>query len=86
MVWAKYPRKAAKRNQEGWVHLGFRIDKDGGVVDITVIDVSPKGYGFEKEAIRALKKWKYEQENAQESDTVIEFYLSLPPGKKLAKG
>ncbi|GLS83507.1 hypothetical protein GCM10007894_14840 [Paraferrimonas haliotis] len=50
--------KAARKGAEGFVKLGFSIDIRGGVQDIVVLDSKPANL-FEKEAIRALKKWKF---------------------------
>ena len=54
----KYPIQAARDGKEGWVILSFTINQIGGVEDVTVIDAQPKRI-FDKEAKRALRKWKY---------------------------
>jgi len=54
----KYPIQAARDGKEGWVKLSFTINEIGGVDDVTVIDAQPKRI-FDKEAKRALRKWKY---------------------------
>lgn len=54
----KYPIQAARDGKEGYVILSFTINAIGGVEDVTVIEANPKRV-FDKEAKRALRKWKY---------------------------
>jgi protein TonB len=54
----KYPIQAARDGKEGWVKLSFTINEVGGVEDVKVLDAEPKRI-FDKEAKRALRKWKY---------------------------
>ena len=54
----KYPIKAARDGKEGWVKMSFTINEIGGVEDVKVIEAQPKRL-FDKEAKRALRKWKY---------------------------
>ena len=54
----KYPPQAARDGTEGWVRLQFTINEVGGVEDIVVLDAKPKRV-FDREARRALRKWKY---------------------------
>ncbi|MCM0148889.1 energy transducer TonB [Photobacterium galatheae] len=55
----KYPPRALKRNIEGFVILSFTIDPRGRPTAIEVVDAQPKRM-FDREAIRALKSWKYQ--------------------------
>ncbi len=55
----QYPIRALKRNLEGYVVMEFTIDGDGRPKDIVVIDAKPKNI-FEREARRALQRWKYQ--------------------------
>lgn len=54
----KYPIQAARDGKEGWVELAFIINELGGVEDVDVINAEPKRV-FDREAKRALRKWKY---------------------------
>jgi protein TonB len=54
----KYPPQAARDGKEGWVKLSFSINEIGGVEDVEVIEAQPKRV-FDREAKRALRKWKY---------------------------
>jgi protein TonB len=54
----KYPMQAQRNGIEGWVKLSFSINEVGGVEDVEIIDAKPKRV-FNREAKRALKRWKY---------------------------
>ncbi|WP_064608992.1 energy transducer TonB [Photobacterium sp. J15] len=55
----RYPSKAQRQGLEGYVSLTFTIDPQGRPADIQVVDAKPRRV-FEREAIRALRKWKYQ--------------------------
>ncbi|QFT12641.1 energy transducer TonB [Vibrio sp. THAF190c] len=55
----RYPAKALKRGAEGFVSLSFTIDETGRPTNIQVIGAEPRRM-FERAAMRALKKWKYQ--------------------------
>ncbi|MGD8109465.1 TonB family protein [Vibrio sp. TRT 21S02] len=54
-----YPAKAKARGVEGFVTLSFTIDETGRPVDVEVVDAKPRRF-FERDAIRALRRWKYQ--------------------------
>lgn len=54
----KYPLKAQQQGIEGWVLLSFTIGKTGNVENIKIVESNPKRI-FDKEAKKALKRWKY---------------------------
>jgi TonB family protein len=54
----KYPISAARRNQDGWVKIGFKISESGTVISTKVID-SKGDNTFKKSSLAAIKKWRY---------------------------
>ena len=54
----QYPLRAEERGIEGWVELEFTISAQGTVKNAKVMRSKPKGV-FDRSALRAVKKWKY---------------------------
>lgn len=54
----QYPRRAAIAKIEGYVTIEFTITETGTVTDPNVIDAKPPRV-FDREAIRAILKWKF---------------------------
>ena len=54
----RYPVQAARDGLQGWVKLRFSIMEDGSVDEVEVIEAEPRRV-FDREAIRALRRWKY---------------------------
>ncbi|KLV04208.1 energy transducer TonB [Photobacterium aquae] len=55
----KYPARAMKQGAEGYVVMSFTIDSQGRPSDIKVLEAKPRRL-FEREAMQALRKWKYQ--------------------------
>ena len=55
----RYPIEAARDGISGWVRLSFTIDETGAVTDVAVLAAEPATL-FNREAIRALRRWKYQ--------------------------
>lgn len=53
-----YPMQARQRGQEGWVVLEFTISTAGTVKDVAVVASEP-GTVFDRAAVSAVRKWKY---------------------------
>ncbi|KGY12262.1 energy transducer TonB [Vibrio tubiashii] len=79
----RYPAKALKRGAEGYVVMKFTIDPTGKPVDIEVVEANPRRM-FEREAIRALKKWKY-QPKVVDGSAIAQFGQSVRLEFKIAK-
>lgn len=54
-----YPDEARKARIEGDVVLEAIVDIDGKPVQMRVLQIPAKGYGFEESAIEAVKQWKF---------------------------
>ncbi len=54
----QYPPRAAERGTEGWVELRFSISATGTVQDAEVTKSHP-GQVFDRAALRAVRRWKY---------------------------
>ena len=55
---ADYPMQARQRGIEGWVVVEFTISTAGTVKDATVVASEP-GNIFDRSALNAVRKWKY---------------------------
>ncbi len=53
-----YPSEARTKGIEGFVTLRFDISELGRPINVSVVNSKPRGI-FEKQARRALRKWKY---------------------------
>jgi protein TonB len=67
----QYPLRAAERGIEGWVEVEFTISAAGTVKD-PVVTASYPGKIFNREALRAIRKWKYNPKI--EDGTAVERY------------
>jgi len=78
-----YPREAAMSGTEGWVKVEFTITEAGTVKDAHVIESDPPRV-FNREAIRAILKWKFKPRVVEgvaverQATQVIDFSLEKP--------
>ncbi|MCE0492513.1 energy transducer TonB [Vibrio salinus] len=77
-----YPTRALRRNIEGYVIVQFDINEEGRPFNVRVIESKPKNI-FNREALRAVKRWKYQPsiDNGQPSvvkgqQTKVEFRIA----------
>lgn len=64
-----YPTNAAKQGQFGFVNLRFLVDEKGQVTAVDTLDAYPENV-FEKNSIRAVKRWRYEPSGQKHLMTV----------------
>lgn len=53
-----YPISAVRKGYEGWVVVSYIVEPDGTTSN-AVVEKSSGGKVFEKEALKAIKKWRY---------------------------
>lgn len=53
-----YPPREAARGIEGWVTLQFDISATGSVMNVVVVESEP-GTAFDKAAVDAVARWRY---------------------------
>jgi periplasmic protein TonB len=58
----QYPRDALMQGIEGWVRVEFTINPDGSVSNATVVDAHPRRGIFDREALRAITRWRFRPE------------------------
>jgi len=55
----KYPINEARAGRDGWVVVSYIVEPDGSTSNM-LIESSSGSKGFEKEARRAIKRWKFQ--------------------------
>jgi protein TonB len=59
----RYPAEAARRQQSGEVQVEITVGTDGSVTSARVVDANPPRI-FDREALAAVKRWKFEPVDA----------------------
>lgn len=82
----KYPISAAKKKQEGWVRLSYVVDEAGNVKDVLLHDSSGIR-AFEREAIKAVKKWQFspatrDGKPVEQCDSMVQLDFKLTSNNK----
>jgi protein TonB len=54
-----YPQRAVQRGIEGWVEVEFTVTEVGSISEPTILRSHPSGI-FDRAALRAIERWKYE--------------------------
>ncbi|MCF0224994.1 MAG: energy transducer TonB [Fibrobacter sp.] len=58
-VQPKFPEKAKRMGISGYVKVFIVIDVFGDVAQAQVLTQDPAGYGFDVEALKAVRQWKF---------------------------
>lgn len=74
-VEAVYPAKAKKRRIEGYVIVKFDIDEQGRTKNIEVLEAQPARF-FERSAMDAIKRWRYQPQIVDGQARVIIGYTT----------
>lgn len=74
----KYPLQAAQQRITGYVQAQFNIQPDGSVTDVKIIKAEPADT-FNKEAIRALEKWRYQPSATGTTGATVQLDFMMDP-------
>ena len=76
-VTPRYPRINVMEYSEGWVKLEVKVDSNGKIVKLTIMDAKPKRV-FERSAMKAIRQWDFSKSTSQQSRCgVINLEFSL---------
>jgi TonB family protein len=81
-VSAKYPPRAKKMGISGYAKIYMLIDKNGDVAEAFAIEVEPKGFDFETEALAAVRQYKFSPalvDNEPVNDRLVRKFHFIPP-------
>jgi TonB family protein len=73
----EYPDVARQAKLEGEVVLRARINRDGQVVESSVVEARPADRGFEEAAIAAVSQWLYEPAMLEEKPVEVCFTVRV---------
>lgn len=71
-----YPKQAAEQGIEGSIVLGFTVTNNGETDNVTVISAEPQGV-FDKEAKKALRKWRYKPTGNTNKQYLVQLDFAL---------
>ncbi len=68
-----FPSRARKDGVSGYVKLYLVVDVRGNASDVQVLSVEPKGYGFEIEAVKAMRQFRFAPARLQDVPVAQKF-------------
>jgi periplasmic protein TonB len=77
-----YPSAAKRDGIQGFVDLDVTVSSRGTVEDVSVVNATPPDM-FEKSALAAVRKWKYDPRyvDGLPSEAHVKVHLEFGPGK-----
>lgn len=72
----KYPRNAAIDGVNGCVFVKFDISEKGVPMNLSVIEATPGGYGFQEAAKSAVLNYRYEKKPVTNKVVRVEFQVN----------
>ncbi len=76
-----YPVDARSEGIEGWVLIGYDVNRDGRVINARVVDAEPEDI-FDQAALTAVRSWRFnaprvagETQRASNRESRVEFRL-----------
>ena len=77
-----YPRRARRRQIEGWVKVRFLVTKDGSVENLTVLQESPTRV-FRRTVMKTVPRWRFKP--ARKSGKSVDVWVEQTINFKLEK-
>jgi len=71
LIDARAPKLSRTELRRGCVVVTFRIERDGSVSDVQVVEASPKALG--REAVSGVRNWRFSSGVAEPAAAHIEF-------------
>jgi len=78
-----YPRRAVRQEVEGNVIIGVLVDERGDSEKVKILKKAERDVGFEKEAVRIVKKIKWRP--AQQHEKYVKVWVAIPFYFRLAE-
>jgi TonB family protein len=70
-----YPHEAKEQGLKGSVTLSLIINRDGEVVEATLLAAEPAGIGFEEAALGAVRQWRYEPSTYEGKPVTVRYTI-----------
>ena len=80
----RYPQVARREKAEGTVVVSFRVDEEGQIHDLTVLNRGENHASLEREALRVVEEYPHRWVPATENGVPIETVVKLPLRFKLS--